>query len=146
MSNNETTSNVVESLSVVIGELVEIINSEHKKIQIELDQVSSLIKDAEQTIKKNINSLDSVEKPNVVRALQFEDIVQQLVHHTNNRTETLVIMLNKLKEITTNTDHDNSLSQHVKNIKNIYSKFNETVATSNPVQQNSINEGKTELF
>ena len=87
----------------------------------------------------------------VVTALQFDDIVQQLTKHAQNRARYIQEMFykldNTLKELK-DVDHRNdpSFISRIKEIKRDVEKFRLELEMENPVKQSSLAIGKTELF
>jgi len=87
----------------------------------------------------------------VVRALQFEDIVQQLASHSRKRAEQMEQLFSNLsrkledqKKVESQQYH--KVMQSVKAMQQEVEKHRVAMDKENPVKQVSISEGKTELF
>ena len=87
----------------------------------------------------------------IVTALQFDDIVQQLTSHAQNRAKNIQAMFKNLdetlKELKT-LDNENSpeLMTRIQDIKQDVETFRTELEKENPVKQTSLAIGKTELF
>lgn len=86
-----------------------------------------------------------------IRALQFDDIVQQLAGHTCDRIarmqELFVDLENKLSIIKRLESEDISAIQgHVKMMRDEVDNFRTRLEKENPVRQRSMDAGKIELF
>ena len=152
---------------------------EHQILQDELDQVGNLVGDAVKELGENfyelhacvfyqksligdlenadnkdelqaINSKINSHTSNLKRALQFDDIVQQLAGHASERIgqmQQLFNMLdqdvNKLKSF----EIDNKQTQNqLKIMHENISKFRQLLEKENPVKQGSMTAGEIELF
>lgn len=88
---------------------------------------------------------------NAVRSLQFEDIVQQLTAHSNNRVEQMGLLLSRLgdrldKLNTIDSENIELAIQTIRAMQDDLQNFCNTVEKENPVKQHSMKEGKIELF
>ena len=88
---------------------------------------------------------------NMVRALQFDDIVQQLAGHASERIgqmQTLFQLLDKqLSELKVIKSDDVSDSRvHMQTMIEDINKFRQLLEKQNPVVQDTMNEGRIELF
>lgn len=87
----------------------------------------------------------------IVTALQFDDIVQQLTKHAQNRAKSIQEMFKRLdgalKEFK-NLDHkdDPEFVHKVLQLKRDVAKFRTELDRENPVKQSSLSIGRTELF
>ena len=89
---------------------------------------------------------------NIVTALQFEDIVQQLMSHAQKRTLGIQDMfkrlndaLQELKKSRSKKDDPEFISR-IKALKQDVAAFRTQLDEENPVRQSSLATGKTELF
>jgi len=100
---------------------------------------------------KRVDKKHRDNRARIVTALQFDDIVQQLTKHAQNRARHIQEMFKNLddalKELN-NLDHKNDLAfiSRVKEIKRDVKKLGKELEKENPVKQSSLTIGKTELF
>jgi len=88
---------------------------------------------------------------NVVTALQFDDIVQQLTKHSQSRTRHIQVMFNKLAtylEEIKKSDYKitPAFISRVTELKREVTDLRTELEKENPVKQSSLTTGKTELF
>lgn len=111
-------------------------NSEDKKLLAENDELNA-------QLKKN--------QLNVVTALQFDDIVQQLTKHSQSRTQHIQVMFNKLatylEEIKGSgykitPDFNSRITELTRDVADLRTELEK----ENPVKQSSLTTGNTELF
>jgi len=87
----------------------------------------------------------------IVTALQFDDIVQQLTKHAQNRAMSIQEMFKRLsgalKEFK-HLDHkdDPEFIRKILKLKQDVAKFRTELEKENPVKQSSLSIGRTELF
>lgn len=98
-------------------------------------------------ISNQINSHTSA----TIRALQFDDIVQQLAGHTSNRIarmqELFADLEDKLTKIKQLESQDNSgIHEYIKKMRGKVKKFRTKLEKENPVKQKSMDAGKIEIF
>jgi len=87
----------------------------------------------------------------MMRALQFDDIVQQLAGHADERIrqmqELFRVMDEKLSELKTNQPEDLKETQlHLRVMLANVKKYRELLEKGNPVRQESMSAGSIELF
>jgi len=174
MSMNKVASASVE-ITVMLRELAEDIVSlmirEHQSINRELDHVSRLVTDASTMLRSNFDELNRIatQQPeakrvdanvdaqfkknqlNIVTALQFDDIVQQLTKHAQNRTRHIQRMFSKLatsieQAKALNYEYTQSFYESIQTLKQEVSELRTELEKENPVKQTSLVIGKTELF
>jgi len=86
-----------------------------------------------------------------IRALQFDDIVQQLAGHTCDRIARMQELFAELEDKLTNIrkleamDGD-GIQNYVEKMRDEVGCFRARLEKENPVRQNSMSEGKIELF
>ena len=88
---------------------------------------------------------------NAVRSLQFEDIIQQLTMHSHNRVEQMGLLLSRLdsrldKLNTLDSENTDLMIQTIRAMQDDLQNFCNSVQKENPVKQQSMKEGKIELF
>ena len=98
-----------------------------------------------------ISNQVNINASNMVRALQFDDIVQQLAGHASERIgqmQTLFQLLDKqLSELKVIKADDVSDSRvHMQTMIDDINKFRQLLEKQNPVVQDTMNEGRIELF
>ncbi len=87
----------------------------------------------------------------IVTAMQFDDIVQQLTKHAQNRTMNILEMFNRvddaLKELK-HLDHkdDPAFKSRIMELERDVLKFRAELEKENPVSLSTLTTGKTELF
>lgn len=152
---------------------------EHQILQDELDQVGNLVGDAVKELGENfyelhacvfyqksligdlenadnkdelqaINSKINSHTSNLKRALQFDDIVQQLAGHASERIGQMQQLFNMLDQDVfklKSFEIDNKQTQIQLNIMlESISKFRQLLEKENPVKQGSMTAGEIELF
>ncbi len=87
----------------------------------------------------------------IVTALQFDDIVQQLTKHAQNRARSIQEMFKRLdsalKEFKRlNHKDDPEFTRKILNLKQDVANFRTELEKANPVKQYSLATGRTELF
>jgi len=98
-------------------------------------------------ISDEINSHTST----TIRVLQFDDIVQQLAGHTCDRIARMQELFAELEDKLTGIKKleavdENSIQKYIKIMREEVNRFRTRLEKENPVKQNSMNEGKIELF
>ena len=88
---------------------------------------------------------------NIVTALQFDDIVQQLINHAQNRTLNIQEMFKRLGDAMKqlrklDQKDDPEFISRVLELKQDVENFRVELEKENPVKQTSLTIGKTELF
>ena len=165
----------------VAQELSSLIIREHQILRSELNQVGVLVEDASQTLGDNFRLLkeyvaDNKEEKvddaneiedsgdvkafskqvetcatNMMRALQFDDIVQQLASHADDRIgqmqELFEVMDNKLSELkTSKIENEQTTQVYLQLMLANVTKYRELLEKSNPVKQETMGAGNIELF
>ena len=87
----------------------------------------------------------------VVTALQFDDIVQQLTKHAQNRTMSILEMFKRLNEALNELKHldhkdDPAFISRIMELERDVLKFRAELEKENPVNISAFSIGKTELF
>jgi len=86
-----------------------------------------------------------------IRALQFDDIVQQLAGHTCDRIARMQELFAELEDKLTNIkklevmDAD-GIQQYIEKMRDEVESFRAKLEKENPVRQSSMSEGKIEIF
>jgi len=85
------------------------------------------------------------------RSLQFDDIVQQLVTHSQRRTEQMEQLFagltKKLSELSVVESQDSAqIAKYIEAMQEEISHFRAMLEKTNPVKQTSMGAGKAELF
>lgn len=88
---------------------------------------------------------------NIVTALQFDDIVQQLTKHAQSRTRHIQVMFKKLADSLEQTkkldyEYTPEFNARVLELKHEVNELRKELEKENPVKQSSLAIGKTELF
>ena len=88
---------------------------------------------------------------NIITALQFDDIVQQLTKHSQSRTKQIQLMFKKLANSLEdmkkyNYEHNPELTSRVLELKHDVNNLRKELEKENPVKQSSLAIGKIELF
>lgn len=104
-----------------------------------------LTSNSELTLKLKKNQL------NIVTALQFDDIVQQLTKHAQSRTRHIQTMF---KDLATNLEEikkldykfNSAFNSRILALKHDVNNLKNELQKENPVKQSSLTTGKTELF
>lgn len=138
----------------LVGDAVQEMGDSFYEINTCITEQESLIKSLDNSSKKNqledltsqINSHTSTLK----RALQFDDIVQQLAGHASERIGQMQQLFNMLdhdvnKLTSVYTDNDQTQTQLKIMLENI-SKYRQLLEKENPVKQGSMTAGGIELF
>jgi len=117
----------------------EVLNEKKQRLPIGLDNISKI----SEQINKNVAT--------AVRSLQFEDIIQQLAAHSNNRAAQIEQLFVKLGEklITLESiksDEAIRIEQIIHAMQSDMEDFRHAVEKDNPVKQATMDEGKIELF
>jgi len=117
----------------------EVLNEKKQRLPIGLDNISKI----SEQINKNVAT--------AVRSLQFEDIIQQLAAHSNNRAAQIEQLFVKLGEklITLESiksDEAICIEQIIYAMQSDMEDFRRAVEKGNPVKQATMDEGKIELF
>lgn len=167
---NKTDAN--EMLADLANDIVNLMIREHQSIHQELEHVSKLIGDASKSLTINFDELNTIaarhnsllededktpaedlkkNQLNIVTALQFDDIVQQLTKHSQSRTRHIQVMFKKLATYLDEIKNSDCQSASTFNARIIELKrdVNELrleLEKENPVKQTSLATGKTELF
>ena len=171
---------VDEMLTGLAYDIVNLMLREHQSIHQELEHVSKLIGDASKSLATNFDELNTIaakqhsllngeeeQSPtgtskdiaeqlkknqlNIVTALQFDDIVQQLTKHSQRRTRHIQVMFKKLANYLDEIKKSGNRNTATLNYK-VIELIKDVKALSlelekeNPVKQSSLNTGKTELF
>ena len=87
----------------------------------------------------------------IVTALQFDDIVQQLTKHAQNRALSIQEMFKRLDSALKRFKHmdhkdDPEFIREILQLKKDVAKFRTELERENPVKQSSLSIGRTELF
>lgn len=173
-------ADINEMLADLANDIVNLMLREHQTIHQELEHVSKLIGDASKSLTINFDELNTIaakqhtllnneenrsppntsnviaeqikkNQLNIVTALQFDDIVQQLTKHSQSRTRHIQVMFKKLatyldeikKSENRNTvTFNSSVIELIKDVKDLRLELEK----ENPVKQSSLTTGKTELF
>lgn len=137
---NEQVAEQASLVELIVAEVLESQVSGSKGEEAEkLDKVSKL----SQQINRNVAV--------AIRSLQFDDIVQQLVTHSHNRTEKMeqlfVSLSRKLFELKDLDPQDSmQIADYIEAMQKEITHFRITLEKANPVRQTSMGVGKTELF
>jgi len=88
---------------------------------------------------------------NIVTALQFDDIVQQLTKHAQNRTRQIQLMFKKLADSIEESkkldyEYTSEFSTKILALKREVNDLRTELEKETPVKQSSLVTGKTELF
>ncbi len=174
-----------------IGDLIV---REHQALDKELNQISTIIKDAAETIEAGFNDVNNqsarqsellqsasenstgIENQQItkyqeevknitneitgeinknvvaiVRSLQFEDIVQQLVGHSRRRVKKMEILLSRTKKNLAKLNAENSddsrlILAALDEIREDILCVQEELEQDNPVKQESMEEGNVDIF
>jgi len=173
MSGTSEHNQACIALTRLAHDIIELVLIEHRNIDQQLDDVSQLTADACNTlvpaferISQCCDQLLDVNSPTdrqncrndirhhqqqVITALQFDDIVQQLAKHTQARTRLLLAILEQLLAGFTeieNSDYQYTemLDASVESLKREIEGLRQELAKERPVKQRSLNTGNTELF
>jgi hypothetical protein len=167
---NKTDANGM--LADLANDIVNLMIREHQSIHQELEHVGKLIGDASKSLTINFDKLNTIaarhnsllenedntpaedlkkNQLNIVTALQFDDIVQQLTKHSQSRTRHIQVMFKKLATYLDEIKNSDCQSASTFNARIIELKrdVNELrleLEKENPVKQSSLATGKTELF
>lgn len=179
--NESSTDNAEanEMLASLASDIVNLMLREHQSIHQELEHVSKLIGDASKSLTSSFDEINTIavkqntllntvskeseetgndlsvqlkkNQLNVVTALQFDDIVQQLTKHSQSRTSHIQVMFNKLAAY---LDEIKALqykatpefNARIDELKQDVSMLRIELEKENPVKQSSLSTGKTELF
>ncbi|MBT8119013.1 MAG: hypothetical protein KJN89_04780 [Gammaproteobacteria bacterium] len=168
-----------EMLASLANDIVNLMLREHQSIHQELDHVSNLISDASKSLSSSFDEINTIaikqnsllntdskvsketsddlatqlkkNQLNVVTALQFDDIVQQLTKHSQSRTSHIQMMFNKLatyldeiKELEYKSAP--AINDRIHDLRHDVAKLRIELEKENPVKQTSLSTGKTELF
>jgi len=170
---------VTEMLASLASDIVNLMLREHQSIHQELEHVSKLIGDASKSLATNFDELNTIavkqntslnteDKPlsetsndladqfkknqlNIVTALQFDDIVQQLTRHSQSRTRHIQVMFKKLAvylEEIKKSDYKATpaFNSRIVELKREVTNLRTELEKENPVKQSSLTTGRTELF
>lgn len=175
-------------------EISDLIVREHQALDNELNQISTIIKDAAETIEAGFNDVNNqsarqsellqsasenstgIENQQItkyqeevknitneitgeinknvvaiVRSLQFEDIVQQLVGHSRRRVKKMEILLSRTKKNLAKLNAENSddsrlILAALDEIREDIICVQEELEQDNPVKQESMEEGNVDIF
>ena len=176
---NETSTDNAEAnemLASLANDIVNLMLREHQSIHQELDHVSKLIGDASKSLTSSFDEINTIavkqnallskdnketssdlsvelkkNQLNVVTALQFDDIVQQLTKHSQSRTRHIQVMFNKLaayleeiKKLEYKATPE--FNDRVHELRDDVTKLRIELEKENPVKQSSLSTGKAELF
>ena len=176
--NESSTDNAEanEMLASLANDIVNLMLREHQSIHQELDHVSKLIGDASKSLTSSFDEINTIavkqnallskdnketssdlsvelkkNQLNVVTALQFDDIVQQLTKHSQSRTRHIQVMFNKLAaylEEIKKLDYKSTpeFNDRIHELRHDVTKLRIELEKENPVKQSSLSTGKTELF
>ena len=176
--NESSTDNAEanEMLASLANDIVNLMLREHQSIHQELDHVSKLISDASKSLTSSFDEINTIavkqnallskdnketssdlsvelkkNQLNVVTALQFDDIVQQLTKHSQSRTRHIQVMFNKLAaylEEIKKLDYKSTpeFNDRIHELRHDVTKLRIELEKENPVKQSSLSTGKTELF
>lgn len=175
--NNKSDTN--EMLTSLANDIVILMLREHQSIHQELEHVSKLIGDASKSLTENFDELNKISAKqitllnsedeevlktssllseqlkrnqfNIVTALQFDDIVQQLTKHSQSRTRHIQVMFKKLAaylDEVKKLDYQTTpaFNSRIAELKNDVKILRSELEKENPVKQSSLTTGKTELF
>jgi len=170
---------VNEMLASLASDIVNLMLREHQSIHQELEHVSNLIGDASKSLTTNFDELNTIavkqntlintedkslletsnnmaeqlkkNQLNIVTALQFDDIVQQLTKHSQSRTGHIQVMFKKLAtylEEIKKLDYQATpaFDSRIAELKRDVTILRTELEKENPVKQSSLTIGKTELF
>jgi len=108
----------------------------------------------DKTLLEASNNIDKKIKKNqlnIVTALQFDDIVQQLTKHSQSRTSHIQLMFKKLaasleelKKL--DYEYNPAFNSRILELKQDIQKLRTELEKESPVKQSSLTTGKTELF
>ena len=129
-----------ENVQLASKKLAEL-ETEQKLIQ--LEHIAKITEEITDKINKNVFT--------VVRCLQFEDIVQQLVGHSRRRVEKMETLLSRttknIEALKINNSGDKeSILEALDEIQEDIICVKEELEKENPVRQHSIEAGKVDLF
>lgn len=137
-SFNNLNDQVVEQENLIQSIVAEVLDSNDQ----EPEQVSR-ISELSQQINQNVAA--------AIRSLQFDDIVQQLVTHSQRRTEQMeqlfVGLYEKLSELKVVEPQDSTqIANYIEAMQEEINHFRVALEKTNPVKQTSMGAGKAELF
>jgi len=152
----------LKQISTLIRDAIKTLEDSFNSINKQISEQSQLVKSIVDITTVNNNSDDLARLSGLtqgianniasaVRSLQFEDIIQQLTVHSGKRAGQIEILFSrlgdKLDQLSTidpaNTD---LIMQTIKAMQDDLQNFFNVVKKENPVKQNSMKEGKIELF
>ena len=147
----EHLGNLIGDASASLSTSFDELNRIAAKQQAMLDEAPQQV-NTESSVKRN--KLDEQFKKNqlnIITALQFDDIVQQLTKHAQNRTRHIQDMFKKLAASLEQTKKLNyqytaEFSERALELKREVTELRTELEKENPVKQSSLAIGKTELF
>ena len=164
-----------EDISQIALELINVINTEHANLQIEISRMSNIVNEASRKLHESFHGfqdekqqlLDALassqpgsdplrpekDEPNHmhkgITSLQFEDIVQQMLAHANVRLQTIENLMGELNQKISDymkDPSDNALAQMLSSCRNEIEAARQKLILDNPVKQDSLDKGDVTFF
>lgn len=146
----------------LICQVVRALVAENSLLRDDLIRVRRLTVQAADTLRSNFRDIDtavreseSAEKlmaenkaayQEIIAALQFEDIVSQVLAHQLERSELSLTVLMQLEEQLHMVDHSTEYQSLLNRTNDQVEKFLSRLSASESVKQQSLNVGEAELF
>jgi len=150
----------MRQLGTLVGDAVKNLDSNFRHLSISASEQADImskvfddgcINEDQQHRFSLISNQINVHASKTIRVLQFDDIVQQLASHSCDRISRMQELFNELESTLSKIKALDSselyeIEQHIKTMRDEVGHFRVKLEKENPVKQNSMKEGKIELF